>query len=38
MSKMVVIMHLAGTPAVVGNPTVISGVGVTHLRYPVRKA
>ena len=30
--------HLAGTPAVVGNPTAISGVGVTHLRYPVRKA
>ena len=21
-----------------GNPTVIAGVGVTHLRYPVRKA
>ena len=30
--------HLDGTPAVLGNPTVISGVGVTHLRYPVRKA
>ena len=30
--------HLAGTPAVLGNPTVIVGVGVTHLRYPVRKA
>jgi dihydrofolate reductase len=30
--------HLAGTPAVLGNPTVIQGVGVTHLRYPVRKA
>jgi dihydrofolate reductase len=29
--------HLAGTPAVLGNPTVIAGVGVTHLRYPVRK-
>lgn len=29
--------HLAGAPAVLGNPTVISGVGVTHLRYPVRK-
>ena len=28
--------HLAGTPAVIGNPTVIAGVGVTHLRYPVR--
>jgi dihydrofolate reductase len=30
--------HLAGTPAVLGNPTVIVGAGVTHLRYPVRKA
>jgi len=30
--------HLAGTPAVLGDPTVIPGVGVTHLRYPVRKA
>src|SRR4051812_34645029 len=30
--------HLAHTPAVLGNPTVIAGVGVTHLRYPVRKA
>lgn len=30
--------HLAGIPAVLGNPTVIAGVGVTHLRYPVRKA
>ena len=30
--------NLAGTPAVLGNPTVIAGVGVTHLRYPVRKA
>jgi dihydrofolate reductase len=30
--------HLAGTPAVLGNPRVIAGVGVTHLRYPVRKA
>lgn len=29
--------HLAGTPIVLGNPTVIPGVGVTHLRYPVRK-
>ena len=29
--------HLAGTPSVLGNPTVIQGVGVTHLRYPVRK-
>ena len=30
--------HLAGTPTVLGNPSVISGVGVSHLRYPVRKA
>ena len=30
--------HLAGAPAFLGNPTVIAGVGVTHLRYPVRKA
>jgi dihydrofolate reductase len=30
--------HLARTPIVLGNPTVIPGVGVTHLRYPVRKA
>ena len=27
--------HLANTPVVLGNPTVIPGVGVTHLRYPV---
>jgi dihydrofolate reductase len=30
--------RLAGTPVVLGNPTAIQGVGVTHLRYPVRKA
>jgi hypothetical protein len=30
--------HLADTPAVLGNPTVIPGAGVTHLRYPVREA
>ena len=30
--------HLAITPAALGSPTVIAGVGVTHLRYPVRKA
>ena len=29
--------HLAGTPCVLGNPIVIPGVGVTHLRYPVRR-
>jgi dihydrofolate reductase len=29
---------LAHTPAVLGDPTVIAGVGVTHLRYPVRRA
>jgi dihydrofolate reductase len=27
--------HLAGTPTVLGNPTVIPGMGVTHLRYDV---
>jgi dihydrofolate reductase len=27
--------HLANTPADLGNPTVVAGVGVTHLRYPV---
>jgi dihydrofolate reductase len=30
--------RLAGTPAALGDPTVVAGVGVTHLRYPVRKA
>ena len=30
--------HLAVTPAVLGNPSVIEGVRVTHLCYPVRKA
>jgi dihydrofolate reductase len=29
--------RLAGTPIVLGNPSVIPGIGVTHLRYPVRK-
>ncbi|MEO8564512.1 MAG: hypothetical protein ABI601_20730 [bacterium] len=28
--------NLEGTPAVLRNPTVVAGVGVTHLRYPVR--
>ena len=28
--------HLANTPVVLGNPTVVAGVGVAHLRYPVR--
>ena len=28
--------HPAGTSSVLGNPTVVQGVGVTHLRYPVR--
>ena len=27
--------QLANTPYVLGNPTVIPGIGVTHLRYPV---
>jgi dihydrofolate reductase len=30
--------RLADTPVVLGNPTVIRGVGVTHVRYAVRKA
>ena len=30
--------NLAGTPAFLGTPTSIQGNGVTHLRYPVRKA
>lgn len=30
--------HLAGAPTVLGNPSVVQGVGVTHLRYPVRQA
>ena len=30
--------HLASAPTVLGNPTVIPGAGVTHLRYPVRPA
>jgi dihydrofolate reductase len=30
--------RLAGTPSVLGNPTVVQGVGVTHLRYAVHKA
>ena len=29
--------RLAATPVILDNPTVISGAGVTHLRYPVRK-
>jgi hypothetical protein len=37
MSKVIAIM-LAGTPFFLGNPIVTQGVGVTHLRYPVRKA
>jgi hypothetical protein len=27
--------QLANTPVFLGNPTVVAGVGVTHLRYPV---
>jgi dihydrofolate reductase len=30
--------HLAVAPTVLGTPNVIPGVGVTHLRYPVRNA
>ena len=28
--------HLADTPTVLGSPAVIQGIGVTHIRYPVR--
>jgi dihydrofolate reductase len=28
--------HLANAPVMLGNPVVVAGVGVTHLRYPVR--
>jgi dihydrofolate reductase len=28
--------HLTTTPAVLGDPSVVAGVGVTHLRYAVR--
>lgn len=27
--------NLVGTPSTLGDPTVVAGVGVTHLRYPV---
>jgi dihydrofolate reductase len=30
--------HLAGAPFTLGNPAVVAGVGVTHLRYPVHKS
>jgi dihydrofolate reductase len=30
--------HLANTPVVLGNPTVVAGVGVSHLRYPVERS
>jgi dihydrofolate reductase len=30
--------HLTNTPAVLGDPTVVAGVGVTHLTYPVRSS
>jgi dihydrofolate reductase len=30
--------HLAHAPVVLGDPAVVAGVGVTHLRYPVRKS
>jgi hypothetical protein len=28
--------HLERTPLTLGDPMVVAGVGVTHLRYPVR--
>ncbi len=30
--------HLDATPMTLGDPRVVQGVGVTHLRYPVRTA
>lgn len=30
--------HLTGTPTALGEPKVVAGVGVTHLRYPVCRA
>ena len=30
--------HLSGTPSVLGDPAVVQGVGVTHLRYAIRNA
>lgn len=30
--------HLAGAPVTLGSPKVVAGVGVTHLRYPIRPA
>jgi dihydrofolate reductase len=30
--------HLANTPLVLGDPTVVTGLGVTHLRYPVQRS
>ena len=30
--------RLASMPAFLGDPTVLAGVGVTHLRYPVRRS
>jgi hypothetical protein len=27
--------HLDNTPVILGDPTVVAGVGVTHRRYPV---
>ena len=30
--------QLANAPVVLGSPTVVTGVGVTHLRYPVHRS
>jgi dihydrofolate reductase len=30
--------HLSNAPTVLRNPAVVAGVGVTHLRYPVRRS
>jgi len=38
MPGVVAIIYMSLDGYVADNPTVIAGVGVTHLRYPVRKA
>jgi hypothetical protein len=37
-TQLTIVIVAPPKPVVLGNPTVIPGVGVTHLRYPVRKA
>ena len=37
LAEVFVFDRSAGTPSVLGNPAVVQGVGVTYLRYPVRR-